>query len=339
MKTVVLLDGHSLLFRAYHALPKIFTDQKGNPTNAVYGFFSMLIKIVEDLKPNFLAVAFDEKGPTFRHQELVTYKEGRPEMDNELEVQQPVVRELLKAFAIPVYSIEGYEGEDIIATLIAQLTTHNPALPAGRSQLTTGLEFYIVSGDRDVLQLVDDRVKVYSPLRRRSSEASPKKGLSEPVIYTPENVAEVFGVKSSQIPDFKGLRGDQSDRIPGVFGIGEKTAAALIDKYGTVENLYQKIAQVSRGFGENVFKKLSEGAEQAILSKRLATIRADAPLKINLADLEFSGLTKKEGQKALKDLGFRSLLKRLGVRDEIVNKAKANRGQRPTIPANQASLL
>lgn len=284
-----MIDGHSLLFRAYHALPKTFRTKEDQPTNAVYGFCTMLLKVVEDLKPDYLAVAFDEAAPTFRHAQLVTYKEGRPEMDDDLQVQQPVVRELLKSFAVPVYSVEGYEGEDIIATIVAKLRTQS-------------LEFYIVSGDRDVLQLVDKNVKVYSPRR----------GLSPPMVYDEKNVAEVFGVGASQIPDFKGLRGDSSDKIPGVFGIGDKTAAGLIKRFGSLEKLYQNIGKVRGEFGSSVESKLLEGAEQAVLSKGVALITDEAPLKVELKALKFGRLRRAAGLEFLKSLGFKSILKRLG---------------------------
>lgn len=291
MKRFALIDGHSLLFRAYHALPKTFTDKEGRPVNAVYGFMSMLLRVISDLKPDFLIVAFDEGRPTLRHADLVTYKEGRPEMDEDLKIQQPIVRELLQSFAVSVLSIEGYEGEDIIATVIKQVTSDKEQL-----------EFYIVSSDRDVLQLVNSEIKVYSP----------KKGISESVIYDENNVEEVFGVKALQIPDYKGLRGDPTDRIPGVFGIGEKTAVALINRFGSVENLYRHIGEVRKQFGEGVEKKLSECAEAAVLSKKLGTIYSDAPLHITLAQCHYSDFkTNITGLNYLSKLNFRSLVKRL----------------------------
>ena len=310
MKHFVLIDGHSLLFRAYHGLPKTFTDREGRPVNAVYGFMSMLLRVINDLKPDFLMVAFDEGAPTLRHADLVTYKEGRPEMDEDLKVQQPIVRELLQSFSVPTLSIEGYEGEDIIATAIAKIRNQKPAeeKPDGLRSSTrrvgesAGLEFYIVSGDRDVLQLVNREVKVYSP----------KKGISDPVIFDENNVKEVFGVKASAIPDYKGLRGDPTDRIPGVFGIGEKTAVALIDRFGSIENLYQHIGEVRGPLGEGVEKKLAEGAEMAVLSKKLATIYSNAPLSITLSQCHYSDFkTNISGLNYLSKLNFKSLVKRL----------------------------
>lgn len=318
MKRFVLIDGHSLLFRAYHALPKTFTNKEGQPINAIYGFMSMLVRVVTDLKPDYLVVAFDEKGPTFRHQDLVTYKEGRPEMDNELQEQQPVVREMLKAFSIPVFSVEGYEGEDVIATIVAK---------ARSSKLEAqNLEFYIVSGDRDVLQLVDEAVKVYSP----------KKGLSEAIIYDLENVKSVFGVPANQIRDFKGLRGDGSDRIPGVFGIGEKTAVALLDQFGSLENVYRNLDKTGRLLGGKVQEKLMAGAEQAVLSKKIATIVSDAPLTVELSSCRFQSLaTNLTGLEFLASLGFKSLIKRLTGSEELIKK----KSSRQRVAENQTRLL
>ena len=319
MKHFVLVDGHSLLFRAYHGLPKTFTDREGRPVNAVYGFMSMLLRVVNDLRPDFLMVAFDEEAPTLRHADLVTYKEGRPEMDEDLKVQQPIVRELLQSLSVPVLSIEGYEGEDIIATVIKQVTR-------GKGQL----EIFIVSGDRDVLQLVDSAVKVYSP----------KKGISQPVIYDESNAREVFGVAPSQIPDFKGLCGDPTDRIPGVFGIGEKTAVSLIRKFGSVESLYRHIGQVRGEFGEKVEKKLAEGAEQAVLSKKLATIIDNAPVSFDFDECRYVNFeTNDRGLKYLSHLGFKSLIKRLTGSEEP--KPRTGKRSKRLTPAarNQMSLL
>lgn len=341
MKRFVLIDGHSLLFRAYHALPKTFTNKDGQPINAIYGFMSMLIRVATDLRPDYLVVAFDEKGPTFRHQELVTYKEGRPEMDTEMQAQQPVVRRMLQAFAIPILSIEGYEGEDIIATVITQIKSqisppkarNGPSDQKVAQSLTekpksgSGLEFFIVSGDRDVLQLVDETVRVYSP----------KKGLSDPVIYDPSNVATVFGVPANRITDYKGLRGDASDRIPGVFGIGEKTAVRLLGEFGSLENLYQNIGRVRSLLGEKVEKKLLEEAEQAVLSKKIATITGAAPLTIALNDCAYHDLkTNLKGLEFLSQLNFKSLLKRLTGEEELKS---SKRSRQKEVDENQGTLL
>ena len=335
MKRLVLIDGHSLLFRAYHALPKTFRNSEGTPTNAVYGFMSMLIRLVNDLRPDYMAVAFDETGPTFRHQELLTYKEGRPEPEEDFSVQNPIIRNVLAGFAIPVFSISGYEGEDIIATIINKISPRHaemfgakhldPSPHRGAQDNGKGnLEIFIVSGDRDVIQLIGKNVKVYYP----------KKGLSDTVVYDGNNAHEVFGVEPKKVPDFKGLRGDSSDKIPGVFGIGEKTAVNLINEFGSVESLYQNIGRVREKFGESVEKKLIEGAELAVLSKKMGMIVASAPITVKLSDLVFKGFDSKAGLEELRALGFKSLIKRMGFGEEgspktkkVVKKAEASQGQ------------
>jgi len=312
MSRVVLIDGHSLLFRAYHALPKTFRTKEGKPGGAVYGFLTMLLRVVEDLKPDFLAVGFDESAPTLRHSQLLTYKEGRPEMEDDLKSQQPIVREILESFKIPVFSLPGYEGEDILATLVAKFKDREKQLKPSTRRVgeSAGLEFYIVSGDRDVAQLVNSQVRFYMP----------KKGLSQAVIYDEKNVGEVFGVKANQVTDFKGLRGDSSDKIPGVYGIGDKTAVALIKKFGSVESVYKNLRKVKEEFGSVVESKLIEGAEQAVMSKRIAQIMDDVPISVEPEKLKFEGFLQKEGLDYLRSLGFRSILKRLGYALEIKEK-------------------
>lgn len=287
---LVLIDGNSLLHRAYHALPKVFTNSAGQPTGAVYGFASMLLKVIEDLRPDYLAVAFDEKGPTFRHAQYVDYKKGRPEMDSELVAQVPLVRQLLTELQVPFFSLQGYEGDDIIASLNQQAGL--PATPK-HSYLKT----YIVTGDLDMLQLVDQDTFVYAP----------KKGISETITYDPQVVKETQGLNPWQITDYKGLRGDASDRIPGVKGIGEKTARALLQKFNTLEEIYQNLGEVEPA----VAKKLAEDAEAAALSKKLATVAPDAPITLELDQCRFRAKDKVKMAEVLRSFGFKSLAKRL----------------------------
>lgn len=283
---LVLVDGNSLLHRAYHALPKVFTNSAGQPTGAVFGFASMLLKVIEDLRPGYLAVAFDEKGPTFRHAEYVDYKKGRPEMDSDLVVQLPLVRQLLTELGVPFFGIQGYEGDDIIASLNQQ---------AGEK--FSGLKTYIVTGDLDMLQLVDQNTFVYAP----------KKGISETITYDPQVVKETQGLYPRQITDYKGLRGDASDRIPGVKGIGEKTARDLLQKFNSLEEIYRNLGEVEPA----VAKKLAEDAEAAALSKKLATVVPDAPITLELDKCRFRARDKAKMAKVLRSFGFKSLAKRL----------------------------
>jgi len=253
MKRLVLIDGNALVHRAYHAIPQTFTNSQGEPTNAVYGFASMLLKVIDNLKPDYLAVAFDMRGPTFRHEEYEGYKKGRPEMDEALVSQLPKVRQIVQGLDVPAFEAQGFEGEDVIASLNRQAGEQHPEL-----------ETVIVTGDMDLLQLVDKDTRIYSP----------KKGLSQPVLYDEGKVQEKYGLKSEQVIDFKALRGDPSDRIPGVRGIGEKTAVELLGTFGTLEKIYQNLDQVRPA----VAKKLREGRELAFLSQKLATIVDNAPV-------------------------------------------------------------
>ena len=287
MQRLVLIDGNSLLHRAYHALPKTLTTSDGQVVNAVYGFARMLLKVVKDLEPSHLAVAFDVKGPTFRHLEYEKYKEGRPPMDDDLIGQLPKVKELLEDLEIPVYEAEGFEGEDTIASL---------KYPIPNTQYPIS-ETVIVTGDRDVLQLVDEKTRVYSPL----------KGLSNPVIYDEKEVEERYGLRPDQIVDYKALRGDPSDNIPGVPGVGEKTAVDLLQKYESLEGVYQHLDEIV----PRVQKLLRENKEQAELSQKLATIVTNAPVELDLEVAKVGDFRSEKALEALRKLQFKSLVKEL----------------------------
>lgn len=308
MKRLILIDGNALVHRAYHALPKTFTDKNGRPTNAIYGFTSMLLKVIDELKPNYLAVAFDRKAPTFRHQEFVGYKEGRPEMDEALVEQLPAIKEITEAFNIPIHEVDGYEGEDLIASLNRQ---------AGKTHQE--LETIIVTGDRDTLQLVDKDTKVYMP----------KKGVSETEFYDEQKVEERLGIKPEQVVDFKALSGDASDRIPGVRGIGPKTAIELLKKYGTLENVYKNLGEIE----PKVVKKLAEGSESAAMSQKLAKIVDNAPITLDLEKCRFREVDKLSAIKILEKFNFKSLIKRINGEAD-----KKSRPKNPP-PENQLSLL
>jgi len=302
MNRIVLIDGNSLLHRAYHALPKTLTTSKGEVVNAVYGFARMLLKVVKDLEPAYLAVAFDMKGPTFRHLEYEKYKEKRPEMEPDLVSQLPKVKELLTAFAVPIYEVRGFEGEDVIGTLasqVAEIPNSKFQIP-NKSQITNSkfqTETVVVTGDRDVLQLVGEKTKVYAPL----------KGLSNPVMYDAVEVWKQHGLKPSQIVDYKALRGDPSDNIPGVPGVGEKTAVELLQKYGTLENVYKNLEKLT----EKQRKLLEENKEQAELSKKLATITTNAPVELDLERCKVGDFRSEKARAALKKLQFKSLVREL----------------------------
>lgn len=292
MKRLVIVDAFDLLHRAYHALPTTLKNKKGELINAVYGFTSILLSLIDELKPDFLIVATELKGPTFREAEFAAYKATRvtdEEKEKEFLVQVPKVEKILSAFGIPYLYAQGFEADDVIGTLVNQ-TTKQP------------LEVVVVSNDQDLLQLVSPGVRVYLP----------KKGKKSTQIFDEKKVKEVYGFSPSQMVDFKALRGDPSDNIPGVFGIGEKTAVALLKEFGTVENVYANLGKVS----PRVAKKLAEGAEPAVLSKKLATIVTSAPVKLDWESCRFREVNKKKGIKVLKEFGFKSLVKRLEKKED-----------------------
>ena len=288
---LVLIDAHALIHRSYHALPKL-TAPSGQVVNAVYGFSSILIKIIREIQPKYLAAAFDLPAPTFRHLEYKEYKIQRPKMPDDLIPQIKIVREVLAVFNIPTFQKEGFEADDIIGTIIEKTQLENP-----------NLEIIVATGDLDTLQLVNSQVKMYTL----------KKGVKETIFYTPETVQERFGIEPKQMIDFKGLSGDPSDNIPGVPGVGPKTASSLIQKFGSIENIYQAIesGRESEVGKPNLVKKLKEFQQQAIFSKYLATIRKDVPINFNLQKCFWEKYDSQKVEKFFQQLGFYTLIKRL----------------------------
>jgi len=298
---LLILDGNSLLYRAFYAMPAL-TNSEGIYTNAVYGFTNMLFKMIEDIEPDYIVTAFDRAAPTFRHVEYDEYKAGRKKMPDELGMQFPIVKDLLQKMAINIFEIDGYEADDLIGTLSVFAEKNN-------------IEVYIVTGDKDALQLATDNVKIVIN----------KKGMTEKEIYDKNRMIEEFGVTPKQFIDVKGLMGDKSDNIPGVPGIGEKTAFKLIKEYGSIENLLQNLENVS---GKKLKENLIENSEQAIFSKKLATIITDVPVEMNLESIK----SKKEyDNKGLKELfhklQFKSLLSKIdnmNGQDNLEEKAVIN---------------
>lgn len=283
-KKLVLIDGNAIIHRAYHALPPL-TTKRGELVNAVYGFTSVLLKVISELKPDYILATFDLKGPTFRHEEYKEYKATRVKAPDELYAQFDRVKEVVRAFNIPIYEKEGFEADDVIGTMAAQ------------AEKETGVENIIVTGDLDTLQLIDDKTKVYA-LRR---------GMSDTTIYDEEAVAKRYGLKPEQMVDYKGLRGDPSDNIPGVKGIGEKTAGELIQKYGSIENIYRNLAEIKGALHE----KLERDKSQALLSKRLATIDKNVPVKLDLSQAVTREFDRQKIVNLFQELNFFSLIKRL----------------------------
>lgn len=253
-KKLILFDAHAIIHRAYHALPE-FRTSSGEPTGALYGLSAMLLKIIGELKPNFLVACFDLPGPTYRHEVYESYKAGRAKTDDNLVSQLERAKDVFTAFGIPIYAHPGFEADDIIGTIVSDLKKDK------------NVEIIIASGDMDALQLVDDkRVQVYTL----------KKGINDTILYDEKKVTERFGFPPKLLVDYKGLRGDPSDNIVGIKGIGEKTAATLIQEFGTIENIYQNLEKVK--LSDRIKTLLKENEEEAFFSKTLATIRTDAPI-------------------------------------------------------------
>ncbi|MDQ0231008.1 DNA polymerase-1 [Metabacillus malikii] len=284
-KKLVLIDGNSIAYRAFFALPLLNND-KGVHTNAVYGFTMILMKILEDEKPSHLLVAFDAGKTTFRHKTFQEYKGGRQKTPPELSEQFPFIRELLDAYQVSRYELENYEADDIIGTLSKQAEQD-------------GYEVKVISGDKDLTQLVTSNVTVDIT----------RKGITDVDSYTPSFVQEKYGLTPEQIIDMKGLMGDSSDNIPGVPGVGEKTAIKLLKEFGTLEDVLGSIDKVS---GKKLKERLEENRDQALMSKELATIDCEAPITITVDDIGYEGFDVEKVTKIFKELGFNTLLEKIG---------------------------
>jgi DNA polymerase-1 len=287
---LVLFDGNALIHRAFHALPPLSVRKTGESTGAVFGFANMVLKVLGELKPACCAVAFDYPAPTFRHKEFAEYKAHRPPAPEELKSQFKRVHQLVDAFNIPSIELEGYEADDILGTLALQATEN-------------GIDTIIVTGDMDTLQLVSPQVRVLTP--------RPGKPFSDTVLYDEEKVVERYGISPSQIADFKGLKGDPSDNIPGVPGIGEKTATKLLQQFKSVEGIFQHLSEVDTAKAK---KALADGEKDALRSKRLATIVTDAPVKLDLNACARTDFDRARMIDLFRDLEFTKLLSRL---DEV----------------------
>lgn len=304
----MLIDGHAIVFRAYYAFPSSLTDKQGEQINAVYGFTSILLAVIKELRPTHVAVAFDLDKPTFRHIEYVGYKAQRPEVDEELTAQLDRVKEVVKILNMPIFEVEGYEADDVIGTLSRQ----------GNKQ--KGLETVIVTGDQDAMQLVNGQVRVYVPGR----------GKQLAKLYGEKEVKDKYGLVPKQIIDLKALAGDPSDNIPGVKGVGPKTATELLQKFLTVERIYSRLDEAMRQgkISKAVGKKLADDYEEAVRGKKLTKIVTDVPIRLDLKACELHDYDKQKAVKHFEDLGFESIAKRLPSDDweqeaeEVFNKKR-----------------
>jgi DNA polymerase-1 len=291
-KRVILLDAHAILHRAYHALPD-FSSSKGEPTGALYGLAAMILKIIEELQPHYVIGCYDLPQATYRHEAYKDYKAGRKKADPELVAQMQSSRNIFSAFSIPIYDKPGFEADDMLGTICEQ------------TKKDKNLEIVIASGDMDTVQLVSGtKVQVYTL----------RKGIKDTVMYDEDAVMARYGFGPLLLPDYKGLRGDPSDNIIGIKGIGEKTATILIQKFGTIEEIYKALKKDAEkfkkeaGVTERIFLLLKEGEEEALFSKMLATIRRDAPIKFELPEKEWKQTVNiKDVEKLFKELEFKTL--------------------------------
>ena len=302
-KRLFLIDGNSLLYRSYYAIRGL-TNSKGFPTNAIYGFLSTLRKLMGTEKPDYLGIVFDTKGPTLRHQAFKDYKAHRKPMPEDLVVQVPVLKELIAALRIPLYESPDYEADDILASLAR--------IAGGR-----GIHSIIVTTDKDLLQVVDAETSVYNP--------------SKEITLDEAGVKEFFGVEAARVADVLALQGDQSDNIPGVPGIGEKTARSLIDEFGTLERL---LADTSRIRNPKVREKIEQNLDTLELSRQLVTVERGLDLAFDLQDFAPCEPDAAEAARIFKELEFASLLAEFvknapGAAPEIRDPPRRRRARGP----------
>ncbi len=304
-KRLIVIDSNSIIHRAYHALPHL-TTKKGELVNAVYGFLLVFLRAVREFQPDFICACFDFPAPTFRSKIYKEYKITRPPAPEELYRQIPKIKEILKAFGVSIFEKEKFEADDLIGT-IATITSQN--------QILAGIETIILSGDLDVLQLINPQTKVYTL----------KRGVKDIVLYDETEFKKKYGFSPQQLLDFKALKGDPSDNIPGIKGIGEKTAKDLLIKFGSLENLYEeieKLADKAKTLKPKLRNSLLESKEKAFLNKILVTLRKDVPIDFNFKKCQWGKYNREKVIKILKNLEFYSLVERL---PELQKKSEVGR--------------
>jgi DNA polymerase-1 len=291
MGKLVLIDGNAILHRAFHAMPPL-TTKGGEPINAVYGLVSMFLRVVQDLKPDSIAVAFDEKEPTFRQKEFKSYQAQRPPLADELSSQFGKAREFFEAVGVPVYSKSGYEADDVIGTIADKAKE----------------DVVVVTGDRDMLQLINSKVKLYMPVV----------GLTNAKLYGAVEAKERMGVPPTQIPDYKALVGDPSDNYPGVTGIGPVTAEKLLEKYGSIDKIYAHLQDIE----PKVRQKLEVNKDNAKLFLRLATIVKDVPINADFEEMKKWKLDSPKVINLFEKFGFKTLTERIKKVGKLVDAEK-----------------
>ncbi len=287
---IIIIDGNSLVNRAFFAMPPTLKTLDGTPINGVFGFLKMLHKVIKEYQPTYLSVAFDMKGPTFRHQQYADYKGTRKGMPDELRVQMPILKEMLDLLKIHRMELQGYEADDLIGT-VAKTCSRND------------VEVIVITGDKDALQLVDENITIYIT----------KKGISQIIPYTDELVYDEFGISPGQIIDFKGLSGDSSDNIPGIPRVGPKTATKLLQQLETVEQVIERSEEIAN---KRIRGLVEEHAEQAILSKQLATIMVDVPVEINMEEMKIGTPDPALLEESFMRYNFKNLINDFMPKDE-----------------------
>lgn len=319
-KRLALFDGNAILHRAYHAYHTTLTTQAGELTNAVYGFTSTLLTAFKRLQPSHVVVAFDEKGPTFRHQQYEEYKASRPKMDEDLANQIGRTKEVVTALNIPQFSIAGFEADDVLGTLAKQ------------AEMKGFDEIVIVTGDKDALQLISKKIHIYFPSRGKKPEQ----------LYNREKFINEYGFEPKLLIDFKALAGDASDEIPGVSRIGPKTATDLITRFGEVEEIYEHLGEIT----STTRQKLEKDKEMAFLSKKLATIETQVPIVFDETLSQLKEYDKEKVITLFETLEFRSLIGRLPsdsweemVEETLVKEAESSKKKSEEENKNQMKLF
>jgi len=311
MRKLVLVDGNAIVHRAYHALPPL-SKKDGQLTNAVYGFFSMVLKIISDLAPTHLIVCFDRPAPTFRKQLYVGYQATRPKMEDELSSQFKIIHEILEKINVCIFELDGFEADDLIGTI--------------SKQAVGDLNFdqvIILTGDRDMLQLVNHKVFILAPIT----------GVTKMILFDEEKVKEKYGLEPHQFVDYKSLVGDSSDNYPGVTGIGPKGAADLIARFHTLEGIYANLGEINPKTAE----KLATDAEQAAMAKKLATIELEAPISFKPEEAELSKLDRKVLLSEFENWSFNSLITRFRL-DKLTTGEKTQ-VKKQEVSDDQLNLL
>lgn len=302
---LIIIDGNALIHRSFHALPPTLRTKSGQLVNAVYGFTSFLLKAMNEFHPEYVVLTLDKKGPTFRHEAYEDYKAKRVKAPDELYEQIPYVKKVATAFNIPIFDLDGFEADDLIGTICEQTKKHK------------NLENIIITGDLDTLQLIDDKTKVYTMSR----------GLSDSVLYGVEQVKERYNLSPEQIIDYKALRGDVSDNIPGVKGIGEKTASDLLVEFKDLDGVYEAAEKNNPKIKPRISELLKANKAKAYMSQELATINLQAPIKFSLDDVKFSSFRLENVMSLFSELEFRSLLNKVKEVRDTLNKAHGGRAE------------